>query len=96
MHWFIKDAKVEQLFSERLLAYVAKRPLDADCTKISWADVTKIRGDITDRFGEQVAKEFEAHITVHNMVHSHCGDVPTEEARLSYKEWLCSDQTVLF
>jgi len=96
MHWFIKDAKAEHSFSERLLAYVAKRPLEADCNKISWADVTKITGDMTDRFGEQVAKEFEAHITVHNMVHSHCGDVPTEEARISYKEWLRSDQTVLF
>jgi hypothetical protein len=94
MHWFMDDAKAESLFSERLLDYVAKQPLEADCIKISWADVTKITGDITDRFGEQVAKDFEAHITVHNMVHSHCGDVSTEEARLSYKEWLCSDQAV--
>ena len=94
MQWFMDDAKDEQLFSERVLNYLTKLSIDAGCTKISWADVTKITGDITDRFGEQVAKDFEAHITVHNMVHSHCGDVSTEEARLFYKEWLFSDQTI--
>jgi hypothetical protein len=95
MQWFMNDAKAEQLFSERALDYLAKLPLDADCAKLSWADVTKITGNLLERFGEQVAKNFEEHITVHNMVHSHCGDVSTDEARLAYKQWLFSDQTII-
>jgi hypothetical protein len=94
MQWLIEDAKTEQVFSEKLLDYLVKLPLDTNSEKLSWADVTKMTGNLIERFGEEVAKDFEEHITVHNMVYSHCGEVSTDEVRLAYKQWLFSDQAI--
>ena len=94
MQWLINDAKAEQLLSERAFEYLAKLPLDAECDYVIWADVIKIKSEMVDRFGEQAAQDFEDHVTVHDVVYSYCGGVSTEEARVAYKKWLRSDQSI--
>jgi hypothetical protein len=94
MRWFMEDALHEQLFTDTMLGYLKQLPIETECEKISWADVNKITSDLQTKFGTKVAIDFEEHITAHNLVYTHCKEIPSVEARLLYKRWLITDQFV--